>query len=153
MNRTIRTSIKAMIIENGKILTIKKRDDEGYYYLFPGGGQEHGETMHEALRRECLEELGYEIMIDDLTFIREYIGKNHEHAKWDKDVHQNEYMFLCHLNNDLPPITPLKPDDDQIGTEWLPLSEIDKYRIYPKALKKFLKDDIHNAPIYLGDIN
>lgn len=33
------------------------------YYETPGGGVDEGETFKEAIKRECLEELGYEIEI------------------------------------------------------------------------------------------
>jgi 8-oxo-dGTP diphosphatase len=49
-----------------KILLTKNQDDEGYFYLFPGGGQEHGETIHNALLRECMEEVGEEVEIGEL---------------------------------------------------------------------------------------
>jgi ADP-ribose pyrophosphatase YjhB (NUDIX family) len=45
----IRNSAKAIIISGDKILLTKNQDNEGYFYLFPGGGQEHGETIHNAL--------------------------------------------------------------------------------------------------------
>ena len=43
---------------NKILLTKNQDDDEGYFYLFPGGCQEHGETIHNALLRECMEEVG-----------------------------------------------------------------------------------------------
>ncbi len=92
----IRNSAKAIIIKEDKVLLTKNQDNEGYFYLFPGGGQEHGETLHQALRRECLEEVGYEVEVNELLHIREYIGKNHEYASFDFNVHQIEYYFCVH---------------------------------------------------------
>ncbi|MFS0667932.1 NUDIX domain-containing protein [Peribacillus frigoritolerans] len=80
-----------------KILLTKNQDDEGYFYLFPGGGQEHGETIHNALLRECMEEVGEEVEIGELLHIREYIGKNQEHSSFDFHVHQVEYYFVSNL--------------------------------------------------------
>lgn len=91
----IRNSAKAIIIKEDKVLVTKNQDNEGYFYLFPGGGQDHGETLHQAIRRECLEEVGYEVKVNELLHIREYIGKNYEHASFDFNVHQIEYYFLC----------------------------------------------------------
>jgi len=54
----IRNSAKAVIIKDGKVLLTQNIDEEGLFYLFPGGGQEKGETLHEAVVRECIEELG-----------------------------------------------------------------------------------------------
>ena len=76
----IRNSAKAIIIEGNKLLAIKLVDEEGYWYCLPGGGQEPGEALHDALRRECREEIDAEIEIGDLRFVRDYIGKNHEYA-------------------------------------------------------------------------
>lgn len=60
----IRNSVKAIIIVDGKLLLTKNQDDEGYFYLCPGGGQEHGETFHKTLQRECLEEIGSSVQIE-----------------------------------------------------------------------------------------
>lgn len=54
----IRNSAKAIIINEDKILLTKNQDNEGYFYLYPGGGQEYRETLHDALIRECIEEVG-----------------------------------------------------------------------------------------------
>ena len=55
--KPIRNSAKAVIIQNEKILLTKNKDDFGFFYLFPGGGQDHGEELKDAVKRECLEEL------------------------------------------------------------------------------------------------
>jgi 8-oxo-dGTP diphosphatase len=72
---SIRNSAKAIIISSNKVLLTKNQDDDGIFYLLPGGGQEHGETIHKALIRECVEEIGEQVEIGELLHIREYIGK------------------------------------------------------------------------------
>jgi hypothetical protein len=50
--KPIRNSSKAVIIQNHQVLLTKNKDDWGYFYLFPGGGQEAGETLIEAVYRD-----------------------------------------------------------------------------------------------------
>lgn len=47
----------AVIIKDGQILLIHRFKDGREYYVFPGGGVEEGESVHEALVREVMEEL------------------------------------------------------------------------------------------------
>ena len=39
------------------------------FYLCPGGGQDHGEDAYEALRRECREEIGCDVVVGELAFV------------------------------------------------------------------------------------
>ncbi|TCL62757.1 8-oxo-dGTP pyrophosphatase MutT (NUDIX family) [Hydrogenispora ethanolica] len=150
--RGLRNSAKAIIIQDGKLLCTKNRDAWGDFYLLPGGGQEPFETLHEALRRECREEIGAEIEIGDLRYIREYIGKNHEFAEWDGDLHQIEFMYECALRPGAMPQNGAVPDSYQTGIAWLALNEFGKVRLYPQALKKLLMEDgVLLGPVYLGD--
>ncbi|KGR75633.1 NUDIX domain-containing protein [Ureibacillus sinduriensis] len=152
----IRNSAKAIIVHGDRLLAIKKKDRDGYYYILPGGGQEHGENLHETLKRECIEEINAEVEVGNLLFIREYIGKNHEHFEFDSEVHQIEYMFLCKLKEDCREIgNGIVPDEGQIGVECLPLSELLSYRLYPQAMRTHIIDCMtaKNLPVYLGDIN
>ena len=76
--RPIRTAARALIILNQQLLAIKMRDASGVFYILPGGGQRHGETLQEGLVRECREEIGTTVEVGELLYVREYIGKNHE---------------------------------------------------------------------------
>ena len=58
----IRSTAKAIIVQNGKILLNKCVDEKnGDYYTLPGGGQNTFESLSETLVRECLEETGYSV--------------------------------------------------------------------------------------------
>jgi 8-oxo-dGTP diphosphatase len=149
----IRNSAKAIIIADGKLLCTKNQDDLGSFYLLPGGGQEPGETLVEALQRECLEEIGAEPDVSDLRFIREYIGKNHEFAVADAHAHQVEFYFTCRLAAPAILENGAKPDSWQIGVEWLNVAELDEYRIYPQVLIQVLRENESEFPVYLGDVN
>lgn len=152
--KAIRNSAKAIIIENGKILFTKNKDQFGVFYLLPGGGQEREENITEALKRECMEEISAEISVGDIKFIREYIGKNHEFAEWDSEIHQIEYMFECKLISNSELKKGIVPDTMQIGLEWIELSRLGEYRIYPKALKDVINEDgTFKGGVYLGDTN
>lgn len=95
--KPIRNSAKAVILHEGKLLLTKNQDPEGIYYLFPGGGQEPTEELKDAVVRECVEEIGQAVEVGELLFVREYIGKNHQFAEWDHEVHQVEFYYRCRL--------------------------------------------------------
>ena len=60
----IRNSAKAIVIDRGRILLNRCTSRFGEYYALPGGGQNPGETLIETVKRELLEETGYEVNPD-----------------------------------------------------------------------------------------
>ncbi|WP_039862898.1 NUDIX domain-containing protein [Planococcus donghaensis] len=151
----IRNSAKAVIEKEGHVLLTKNIDSEGIFYLFPGGGQEHGEVLVQTIKRECLEEIGYQVIVGELLHIREYIGKNHEHAH-DRDFHQIEFYFVCTIDAQAVEVPiPSNPDSHQIGSEWVAISKLQEYRIYPKEIRLPIQQFAHakKIAVYLGDIN
>ena len=51
-----RVAVRALIVDNHKLLLVKERDDA--WWSTPGGGVEYGETLFDALLREIEEETG-----------------------------------------------------------------------------------------------
>ncbi|NLB72643.1 MAG: NUDIX domain-containing protein [Firmicutes bacterium] len=151
--KPVRVSVKAVIIQDGKLLVTQNADPWGIFYLLPGGGQTPGESLHEALIRECREEIGVDVEIGDLVFVRDYIARNHEFAEIEPDVHQIELMFLCALPENQVPHNGVLPDANQISVEWLSLLELEAHRIYPRAIKRCLVSPIRTGATYLGDVN
>lgn len=130
------------------------RDRTGVFYILPGGGQRHGETLREGLLRECLEEIGTEVEVGELLYVREYIGKNHDFRNAHRAFHQVENVFRCSLPNPggIGPGT--EQDKKQVGVEWIPLEELPERRFLPEVIKPFFKDGgFETATNYLGDVN
>ena len=150
----IRTAARALIIEEGKLLTIKMRDPSGIFYILPGGGQQHGETLHQALAREVREEIGVPVEIGPFAYIREYIGKNHAFRSSHANFHQVECIFHCSLQTHEGLGTGTEHDKKQIGLEWIPLLEIKERRLLPERIKAFFTPSgFVPQNSYLGDIN
>jgi 8-oxo-dGTP diphosphatase len=147
-----RISVKALIIDTGRILLAMHRDDAGIYYILPGGGQEPGETLVAALERECREEVGVDVTVGELLGARDYIGRNHEFAATD-DAHQVELMFRCTLRSDAVASLGAVPDPRQIGAEWVDLAQLDRVRLYPRRLAEVLASRGDVVFGYLGDVN
>ena len=60
---TFRMSSHAVITDNeGRVLMLKATYGN-FSWSFPGGALDPGETVHDALRRECMEELGCSVRI------------------------------------------------------------------------------------------
>jgi ADP-ribose pyrophosphatase YjhB (NUDIX family) len=150
-----RNSSKALITREGCVLLTRNLDGEGDFFLLPGGGQEFGETLHDAMVREVLEETGYSVVPGELVLVREYIGAHHEFASEERDVHQVEFVFLAGLESE-EPVSQASPDAWQTGVEWVPLEEIPGCRIYPSVLSELipkLAGGFYDGPLYLGDVN
>ena len=156
----LRVATKAVIVEKERLLCTRNihPGDGDVWYCLPGGGQQPGETLEEALLRECQEEIGAAVEIGQIVFARDYIGENHEFAAFEPDVHQVEIMFQCRLAEGERPGRGLAPDSHQTGFEWLDLDRLDDYRFYPAALKDALASLASGGSIgpgarYLGDVN
>jgi len=151
----IRNSAKAILIRNGALLCTKNVGWRGdNYYLLPGGGQEHGETLVQALQRECLEEIGARVSVKSLRYVREYIGKNHAFAERQSGVHQLEYMFECELLDEPNHAIAANPDAGQTDLIWIALDKLNDHQIFPSDLKRLiLPSGELTGEIYLGDTN
>ena len=85
-NDKFRISVHAVITDRaGKLLLLKMAYADKHWSL-PGGAIERGETIYEALKRECKEELGVKIKIQYLS------GVNY-HKKHDSFA----FVFRCKL--------------------------------------------------------
>ena len=114
-----RNSAKAIVLHEGRILVNRCVSRFGTYYALPGGGQKHGETLTEAVQRELLEEAGLSVRPMRLSAIYETVSTNRPEGM----NHKIYFVFLCALN-DVRPVKPSHQDTFQMGTEWIPLSEI-----------------------------
>jgi 8-oxo-dGTP pyrophosphatase MutT (NUDIX family) len=151
--KPIRNSAKAVIVCDGMVLLTKNKDLDGYFYLFPGGGQEAGENLSAAVVRECMEEIGQRVTVGELLHVREYIGKHHEFAQWDADIHQVEFYFRCELvSTELTEFNGSTPDPDQVGVEWIDITRLHEIRVYPQTLSGMMQTGT-NGPRYIGDVN
>lgn len=140
----IRNSAKALIVRGGHVLAIEHGDEHGTYYALPGGGQEPGETLAEAVVRECREELGADVAVTGLAFIRERVDEVPDHRV--------EFVFRCTLLTELDSERATRPDDGQRGLAWLPLAYLEQTRFYPLGLRAFLARSSDDGTRYLGHL-
>jgi len=152
--KPVRNSIKAVIIREGEILLTVNNDGKRSFYLLPGGGQEPGETMEQALLRECKEEIGSRVAVGEMLWVREFLGSRYE---WDvfHGLHQVEFMFACELEPDACPHVGTVRDTWQTGVEWVRLDRLAEAMFYPEALKPLLleyAESRQGGRVYLGDV-
>ena len=149
----IENSAKAIILDEGDVLLVRYQDTSdmglGTWYALPGGCQHPGETLEEALVRECREELGARVRPGRLLFVREYIHARHELAGTGRDQHKIEFMFACEL--DAPPVPGTLGDIDQTAFEWVPLDKLGLLNVFPRHLRD-LADLLKpgETPVYWG---
>ncbi|MCI9386872.1 MAG: NUDIX domain-containing protein [Lachnospiraceae bacterium] len=127
MSRQIRTSAKAVIIQAGRLLAVKRSDGREEWYILPGGGQDSEELLPQTVEREVCEETGMAVQCRDLLFVIEGVhGEN---------FHRIDLVFLCDCLGKAECAAPCK-DTSQIGFEWLDLSVLNRLPLFPSKLRR-----------------
>lgn len=128
----IRTAARAVIIRDEQLLVLRRQGVQGEFYVLPGGGQHHGESIHETLKREVFEEVSLRVEIDQMLFINEFIAKRDSlFPEIESDVHQIDFTFLCKIISQNEAMVGETPDVHQVGIAWIPLNEITDYVMHP----------------------
>ncbi len=127
MSREIRTSAKAVVIKNNRLLAIKLNDGIEEFYILPGGGQDSEEQLPQTVEREVREEAGIDVQCRDLLFVIEGV---HGEA-----FHRIDLVFACDYLG-ISANAELHCDHNQTGFEWLDLSVLNKLPLYPSKLRR-----------------
>ncbi len=145
MDRTIRTSAKALVIKDRCMLAIKLHDQDGDFYIMPGGGQQAGELLPAAVEREVAEETGIAVEAGDVVFVIE--GAEGE------PQHRVDIVFLCNYIGLVD--ADRHPDSNQIGHEWLEIKTLNHTPLYPSKLRRPIMDLFagKKTAAYLGNEN
>lgn len=149
----LRVAAKALIRKGDSLLVVEYEDEEGSWYILPGGRVEPGETLPQALRRECMEELETKVEVGDACFIREYIADNHEFfAEWTAGVHHLDLVFRCELIDPSYDPAEIRPSGRiEKSIQWIELALLRTRRFHPPQLLDALSAPTASL-VYLGDV-
>ena len=102
-------------------------------WSIPGGAQELGETIEDAAHREILEETGLEIEILGLVEVVNSINRDKEKRV---QFHYTLIDFFAEWKRGN-----LMPGDDAADARWVPMKEIEDYKLRPLTHEVILAAD------------
>ncbi|MCF7971568.1 MAG: NUDIX domain-containing protein [Methylococcaceae bacterium] len=149
----IRITVRAVIIQDEKVLLIKKDSpNDGIHYTLPGGALEAGETLHQAVMRECLEEINTPVVAFDILHVADLFIPKLEPLPYTR--HQLEVLIQCQTPKNYIPSSGSDPDKHQVGVEWLSLNTLATHSISPNFFTELLAN-LHSRThkVYLGSVN
>ena len=135
MEKEIQRS-RAIIIQDAKILLVKRTKPEEIYWACPGGMAEEGESLEECLIREVKEETGLEVVAGDLFFEMPSSKPGCEG--------QTEHFYLADVvggqlgTGTGPELTPNSKYPGKYEFKWYDLSVVSNLDLRPKEIKKII---------------
>jgi 8-oxo-dGTP pyrophosphatase MutT (NUDIX family) len=112
----VREAARAIVFDDNNLVALLHATKNEYYKL-PGGGIEAGENKIEALKRECLEEIGCNVEITrELGFIVEY--------RKESKLKQISYCYIAKLVGEKGAVNLTENEiEEGFKTVWLSLKE------------------------------
>ncbi len=148
----IRNAVRALIMRDGKLLLLRKEGPPlGLRYALPGGGQDLGETLEDALQRECMEEINTRVEMIRLLNVADFFKQRHVEPP---SLRQHlEILFECGVPEDYQPMNGPHPDKQQVAVEWVPINQLSETPFLPAELGTLLQQATRSpTPGYLGKL-
>lgn len=150
-DQNVKLGVRAVIIQDNKILMVKHLENNQEFYIFPGGGLEKNESIFGTAEREVKEETNVQVKAEKLIYYRKFVGPESYGA---------EFYILCSLVNKTDEISlgidPEKSEPVLVGTEWVEIKKMSDFVWYPEELRTILVADYENKFKdfrYLGTVN
>ena len=126
----IEIELRAVIVNNGKLLLCHNPEKPPPFYYLLGGHMEFGETFEKCLNRELREEIGINIKNMKLLTFSENFFKD-----WEGDHH--EINFLYEVETSVKPEI-ITSHEKHIQLEWVNINKLKKVNLLPINIKKYL---------------
>lgn len=148
----IRSSAKALLIKDGRLLLNRCETSGGEeYFDLPGGGQHVYETMEEAVAREVLEETGLTVEPVRFAALAEEIFTSEDmRRRYPEYCHRTLHIFLARVTG---VGERSETDFQQTGSVWVTPEEAETLPIVPLQLQGRLREVLRSkSPVYLGTL-
>ncbi len=133
--------VGAVIIEDGKILLVKRGNEPNkYMWSIPGGIVKVGESLIDALKREVEEEVGLKVEVGDVACVSEEIIEENGKIRF-------HYVIIDFFANVVG--GNLKPNSDALDAKWVPLNEVDSLDVVDFVKKLVGKIKREEKGVYL----
>jgi len=146
----IRNAARALIIQQGRILLLRKQGGgRAERFALPGGAQDPGESLIDALNRECLEEIGSAVEMPELVHVADFIKLRDTQPPTHR--HVVDFLFRCTLGDDYLPRNGPKPDRHQVEVLWVELAALQQTPLFPHYLSSCIPGLVDaDRTFYLG---
>ena len=120
----------AVILDGDRVLLVQRGQEplKGEWSL-PGGAVELGETLEEALVREVREETSLDVAVGPVVEVFDSIRRD---AGGRAEYHYVIIDYACRVRGGTP--TAAVHGSDAADVRWVPLAEIERYRVTSTAI-------------------
>ena len=127
--------VSAIIYNKDKTKILLFYGNDMDYYMLPGGKVHQLEKSEDAIKREIIEELGFNNLKFDLVGISEEFVKDKEH-----DIHQITLTYKCIYEDEISKEPFKSIESDWINFKWVDINELDNYKIHPSNVKELIQN-------------
>ena len=145
----INLRVGAIIMRDGKFLMAGNKMRPQYLYSV-GGRIKFGETAEEAVKREVLEETGYELEIDRLGFVHENYFYGDAKTNLGMLIYEISFFYYMKVPDDFAPeCMSFTEDDSEEFLRWITPDEPVKY--YPEFFRTELSHPSKDVKYFITD--
>lgn len=119
-------AVGVIVLQDDQVALVRRgREPAKGLWTFPGGAVELGESLHDAARREALEETGLQVRVDKVAAVVDHVARDEEGRV------RYHYVIVDYFAH--PTGGCLRSGSDASDVRWFRLADLDGLQMTSKA--------------------
>lgn len=127
MSATPRLAVRAILMQDDRLLLVNAWRDKAHLWCAPGGGVDRHASLPDNLKREIYEECGLTVTVGEVCLVNEFNDAAH-------DFHQVDIYFRCTLVGGAISADWQDPEGIVQHRRWVTRTEIAGLQVKPDSL-------------------